>query len=279
MLEIVAEQTGYPTDLLDPDLDLEADLGIDTVKQAEVFAAIRESYAIERDDSLKLRDYPTLRHVVQLRAPSAATARGARRRRAPSRHRREPHRPSPRPAGRAGGRRAPSGAASPCRCCVRRSIAAWRTGVELAPTSRVLLMPDRGGVAAALAGRLKQRGVTVLTIDGQPAGDELEETLARWTADGPIAGVYWLAALDDEGPLEELEPGAWRAGLHVRVEAARSHDARARRRRLTAGPRSWSRRPGWAAVTATTSTARPRSWAARSAASARRSPASASARW
>ena len=45
-------------------LDLEADLGIDTVKQAEVFANIREAYGIERDDSLKLRDYPTLNHVV-----------------------------------------------------------------------------------------------------------------------------------------------------------------------------------------------------------------------
>ena len=42
VLEIVAEQTGYPADMLDPDLDLEADLGIDTVKQAEMFAAIRE---------------------------------------------------------------------------------------------------------------------------------------------------------------------------------------------------------------------------------------------
>jgi hypothetical protein len=39
--EIVAELTGYPADLLDPDLDLEADLGVDTVKQAEVFAAVR----------------------------------------------------------------------------------------------------------------------------------------------------------------------------------------------------------------------------------------------
>ncbi len=64
ILELVAEQTGYPTDLLDLDLDLEADLGIDTVKQAEVFAAIREAYGIERDDKLKLRDYPTLAHVV-----------------------------------------------------------------------------------------------------------------------------------------------------------------------------------------------------------------------
>ena len=64
VLEIVAAQTGYPADMLDPDLDLEADLGIDTVKQAEMFAAIRERYGIDRDDALKLRDYPTLRHVV-----------------------------------------------------------------------------------------------------------------------------------------------------------------------------------------------------------------------
>ena len=75
MLAIVAEQTGYPADLLDMDLDLEADLGIDTVKQAEVFATIREAYGIERDDSLKLRDYPTMTAVVGFvreRTPQAA---------------------------------------------------------------------------------------------------------------------------------------------------------------------------------------------------------------
>ena len=61
---IVAEMTGYPADLLEPDLDLEADLGVDTVKQAEVFAAVREHYQLERDTNLKLRDFPTLRHVA-----------------------------------------------------------------------------------------------------------------------------------------------------------------------------------------------------------------------
>ena len=63
-LALVAEQTGYPPELLDLDLDLEADLGIDTVKQAELFAQVRETYGIARDDSLKLRDYPTLNHVI-----------------------------------------------------------------------------------------------------------------------------------------------------------------------------------------------------------------------
>ncbi len=65
ILAIVAEKTGYPPDMLDMDLDLEADLGVDTVKQAEVFAAVREAYGIERQENLKLRDFPTLKHVVQ----------------------------------------------------------------------------------------------------------------------------------------------------------------------------------------------------------------------
>ena len=64
ILEIVSATTGYPPDMLDLELDLEADLGIDTVKQAEVFAAIREAYSIPRDDDLQLRDFPTLAHVV-----------------------------------------------------------------------------------------------------------------------------------------------------------------------------------------------------------------------
>ena len=91
-------KTGYPADMLDLDLDLEADLGIDTVKQAEVFATIRERYGIERDDKLKLRDYPTLAHVIGFvhdRAPATATA-------APT-TRRAGRRRSPRPSRRGAG--------------------------------------------------------------------------------------------------------------------------------------------------------------------------------
>jgi hypothetical protein len=65
ILALVAEKTGYPQDMLDLDLDLEADLGVDTVKQAEMFAGIREIYNIPRDEGRKLRDYPTLAHVIR----------------------------------------------------------------------------------------------------------------------------------------------------------------------------------------------------------------------
>src|SRR5437763_146950 len=64
VVEIVSGLTGYPPELLDVDLDMEADLGVDTVKQAEVFAAVRERFNVPRDDNLKLRDFPTLTHVI-----------------------------------------------------------------------------------------------------------------------------------------------------------------------------------------------------------------------
>ena len=65
ILALVVEKTGYPQEMLDLDLDLEADLGIDTVKQAEMFASVRATFNIPRDENLKLRDYPTLASVIQ----------------------------------------------------------------------------------------------------------------------------------------------------------------------------------------------------------------------
>ena len=64
LLALVAEKTGYPLDMLDVDLDLEADLGVDTVKQADLFASVRAIYSIPRDENRKLRDFPTLAHVI-----------------------------------------------------------------------------------------------------------------------------------------------------------------------------------------------------------------------
>ncbi len=72
VLALVAEKTGYPPDMLDVDLDLEADLGVDTVKQAELFATIRERFGVERDPNLKLRDFPTLAHVIAFMTERAA---------------------------------------------------------------------------------------------------------------------------------------------------------------------------------------------------------------
>ncbi len=36
LMDLISERTGYPTDMLDPDLDLESDLGIDSIKRIEI---------------------------------------------------------------------------------------------------------------------------------------------------------------------------------------------------------------------------------------------------
>ncbi|MBO4675549.1 MAG: acyltransferase domain-containing protein, partial [Elusimicrobiaceae bacterium] len=61
IVNMVSEKTGYPEDMLELDLDMEADLGIDTVKQAELFAAMREHYGIAQQEGIQLKDYPTIR--------------------------------------------------------------------------------------------------------------------------------------------------------------------------------------------------------------------------
>ncbi|MFH0958356.1 MAG: SDR family NAD(P)-dependent oxidoreductase, partial [Pseudomonadota bacterium] len=64
ILDLLSAKTGYPTEMLDVDLDLEADLGIDTVKQAEFITEIRETFKIPRIDGLKIADFPTIKHII-----------------------------------------------------------------------------------------------------------------------------------------------------------------------------------------------------------------------
>jgi len=46
VLAIVAEKTGYPREVLTPDMSLDADLGIDSIKRVEIFSALSEQYAV-----------------------------------------------------------------------------------------------------------------------------------------------------------------------------------------------------------------------------------------
>ena len=211
VLEIVAEKTGYPEDMLEMDLDLEADLGVDTVKQAETFAAVREAYGIARQENLKLRDFPTLKHVVQFvydfrpdLKPAAVAAgpvipRGSACRvpRDPPAGLRIPRRPSgPKLLGMTRPRRSSSddkAAASRrrgsrlARDRGRRQDAAARAGAVAAARARPV-QADRGGPRQGRArrrgvrrgrrrqgprGALEKRGVAVLALGGATPTDDV----------------------------------------------------------------------------------------------------------
>ncbi|MFD2419703.1 SDR family NAD(P)-dependent oxidoreductase [Amycolatopsis pigmentata] len=42
LLSVVAEKTGYPVEMVDPSMDLEADLGVDSIKRVQVLGAVQE---------------------------------------------------------------------------------------------------------------------------------------------------------------------------------------------------------------------------------------------
>ena len=64
VIDVVVNHTGYPADFVELDQDLEGELGIDTVKQAEIMADIRDRFGLPVDEDFVLADYPTLNHMI-----------------------------------------------------------------------------------------------------------------------------------------------------------------------------------------------------------------------
>jgi hypothetical protein len=56
LLESVSQRTGYPTEMLNEDLPLEAGLGIDSIKTLEVFNALKQYHPFFRDDDEQEQD-------------------------------------------------------------------------------------------------------------------------------------------------------------------------------------------------------------------------------
>ncbi|MBQ7528494.1 SDR family NAD(P)-dependent oxidoreductase [bacterium] len=67
---IVAEMTGYPVETLNPDMDLEGDLGIDSIKRVEILAAIQKKLSkADSIDSSEIGSLHTLRDIVNKLSP------------------------------------------------------------------------------------------------------------------------------------------------------------------------------------------------------------------
>jgi acyl carrier protein len=64
ILKIVAAKTGYPVESLDLGFDLEADLGIDTVKLADIVVSVREHFRLEQDPDFRMSEHRTLRSLI-----------------------------------------------------------------------------------------------------------------------------------------------------------------------------------------------------------------------
>jgi acyl transferase domain-containing protein len=75
LLEVVSEKTGYPVEMLDLGMDMEADLGIDSIKRVEIMGAIQARFPqLPKADAAALADMRTLGQIVDYMSASAAPA-------------------------------------------------------------------------------------------------------------------------------------------------------------------------------------------------------------
>src|SRR5207237_3585654 len=64
LLEVISEKTGYPVEMLELDMELDADLGIDSIKRVEIFSAIQER--LPQAPPVKSEHLGTLRTLRQV---------------------------------------------------------------------------------------------------------------------------------------------------------------------------------------------------------------------
>jgi len=66
VLNLISEITLYPVELLEKDMEMEADLGIDTVKQATIFSILGEKYGINEEVAGNISQYRTIGALIDL---------------------------------------------------------------------------------------------------------------------------------------------------------------------------------------------------------------------
>ncbi len=66
VLKLISDITLYPVELLDKDMEMEADLGIDTVKQATIFSMLSEQYGMDEKETGSISQYRTIGELIDL---------------------------------------------------------------------------------------------------------------------------------------------------------------------------------------------------------------------
>ncbi|MFF4454442.1 SDR family NAD(P)-dependent oxidoreductase [Streptomyces goshikiensis] len=219
VLEIVHTRTGYPLDMLDPELDLEADLSIDSIKRVEIIGALADRIGLPRDAAgsaesavEELSRIKTLRGIVAWVTTHTATDAEALTAPEPA----HPAAPAP-SADMAGanGATGMAGAADADRAAgaagAAASVGRWR--VDAVPIGRATGDPERlrglrigvvedgQGVALALGEALREHGAEVVPVAGAAPGHGGGGT-------GPLDGNGDGDGLDGLVDLSALRAGA-----------------------------------------------------------------------
>ncbi len=181
VLEVIGERTGYPVDMIEPDLDLEADLSVDSIKRAEIAGelATRLGLTTTGDTDTDIEELAKARTAAAITA-LVAGVRGAV--------------AGPGPAEGAGTGPTEGGPvpAEPVVVAPRRLM---MREFDLDPAQpspstdqlvgRMFLLLGRGPVAEALTARLTAHGAHALAAEEPPAGVEFDGLIHLVAPDSP----------------------------------------------------------------------------------------------
>ena len=204
LLGIIEEKTGYPRDMVGLDQNLEADLGIDSIKRIEVVGAMLQMLPASHREALtesrsKLNTQPSLNGMLDLIAQAKTEGAVAV------------------PFELAGaGSQADALVSHPPRLVIRPhpEVLGDDVGRSLSP-GQFVITRDRLGVAQELAQLLGARGCPVVMIEPDALATETALIdLCKGLRPGPLAGVVHLAALGSPALNDSDGPAEWRGALH-----------------------------------------------------------------
>jgi acyl carrier protein len=157
LITIVAEKTGYPANMLAPTMELEADLGIDSIKRVEILSAMRERAPglpeVKPTELAALRTLGEIAAYMGSRGPAAAPATAAQ--------------ASPQMQA------APSSAKAAIHRYAVRAVLAPATGMVFGgvlAAKKLVITRDDAGVAEALHKQLQAAGIASQLADVVPQG-------------------------------------------------------------------------------------------------------------
>jgi NAD(P)-dependent dehydrogenase (short-subunit alcohol dehydrogenase family)/acyl carrier protein len=243
LLEIVSERTGYPADMLDLSLNLEADLGIDSIKRVEILGNFQEilgATAPEDTDQMmeRLAEAKTLGGIIEwieARFADSSKAGDDEGELPQERTQKAVSEGGPEPDPPRGGHHVQDDIEIR-RYTLTPVAAPLREAAAVLAKDRVVVLTDDGReVAATLAGELRRRGhsVALVGIGHETRDDNRVDYASKLTSledaeklldtvrrqSGPIGALIHLHPLTRVPAFDDMDMDHWRDRIHAETKS------------------------------------------------------------
>ncbi|WP_278315187.1 type I polyketide synthase [Lolliginicoccus levis] len=182
VFDVIGRRTGYPVEMIEPDLDLEADLSVDSIKRAEIAGELASELGLTGGDDSELEEVSRARTAAAIAALLVAKLNGETGPAAVAT-------PAPASAASPADLTAPDASAivtAPQRLIMRHVPLEPLSATPEVAGQRVLIVGS-GSLAEALAIQLRAHGATATIAPATFA--DIRDALAT-----PVEGVFYLAS-------------------------------------------------------------------------------------